>query len=465
MPGRVEFSFGPQRSSARTDDGSTVCRILILADLVGETLRPPLAEREPMRATAAGLDALVARLAPRLELPAGTGLPALTIDFLSLDDLHPDQLLARVPLFADIDAGARRLAAKSTSTPATPPSATEPATGDFAALLAGSVSNGPGRDDTQQRAEEFVRRLLAGTQVATPAADPRRTVLEVASGLARTQALRALLHHPDFQRLEAAWRSLAMLLHGVDDDAGVQVWVLDIGRCELCADLAAELPALAGVIARGAERLGDWGLVVSTEHFGASAEDVTVLAAFGVIAGDCGTTVLAGMDPAMVADPAGFPADATAAARWSALRTLAGSNRIALAAPRLLLRRPYGARSDPLSGVAFEEVDARPAHEDFLWGGGGVGLALLLGRTWEQHEGWDFDPDQNRELEDLPMALVAHNGDRELVPCAERWLSDAAAQALDALGGTVLLSRRDRNQATVLRFRSLAGSLRGRWNE
>lgn len=462
MPGRVEFSFGPQRRSARTDD-STVCRILILADLVGETLRPPLAEREPMRATAAGLDALVARLAPRLELPAGTGLPALTIDFSSLDDLHPDQLLARVPLFADIDASARRLASAPASEAL--PSTTAPAAGDFAALLGGSVSSAASRDDTQQRAEEFVRRLLAGTQVATPAPDPRRTVLEAASGLARAQALRTLLHHPDFQRLEAAWRSLAMLLHGVEDDAGVQVWVLDIGRCELCADLAAELPALAGTIARSAEHLGDWGLVVSTEHFGASAEDVTVLAAFGVIAGDCGTTVLAGMDPAMVADPAGFPADATAAARWSALRTLAGSNRIALAAPRLLLRRPYGARSDPLSGVAFEEVDARPAHEDFLWGGGGVGLALLLGRAWEQHEGWDFDPDQNRELEDLPMALVARNGDRELVPCAERWLNDAAAQALDALGATVLLSRRDRNQATVLRFRSLAGGLRGRWNE
>ncbi|HNB90032.1 MAG TPA: hypothetical protein PLP91_06565, partial [Plasticicumulans sp.] len=61
--------------------------------------------------------------------------------------------------------------------------------------------------------------------------------------------------------------------------------------------------------------------------------------------------------------------------------------------------------------------------------------------------------------------LLARNGERELVPCAERWLSDVAAQTLDGLGATVLLSRRDRNQASVLRFRSLAGALRGRWND
>lgn len=464
MPGRVEFSFGPQRRSARTD-GNTVCRILILADLVGETLRPPIAERQPMRVSAATLDALMARLAPRLELAAGSGLPALTIDFASLDDLHPDQLLARVPLFADIDASARRLAVQPQAAPPVPAGQPASPADDFAALLGGSVGRSAAGSDMQQKAEDFVRRLLAGTSSATPVPDPRQTVLDAACALARTQALRALLHHPDFQRLESAWRSLAMLVAGVDNDAGVEVWVLDIGRCELCADLAADLPILANLILQSAEQTGEWGLLVSTETFGASAEDVTVLAAFGAIAGDCGATVLAGMDPAITIDPAGFAADAISAARWSAVRALVGSNRIALAAPRLLLRRPYGARSDPLSSAAFEEVDACPAHEDFLWGSGGVGLALLLGQAWEQNEGWEFDPDQWRELDDLPMALLARNGERELVPCAERWLSDVAAQTLDGLGATVLLSRRDRNQASVLRFRSLAGALRGRWND
>lgn len=464
MPGRVEFSFGPRRSGARADSGK-VCRILVIADLSGETLHAPIADRVPMRVSAETLDSLMAKLAPRLELSAGHGLPALTIDFASFDDLLPERLLARVALFADIEAGVRRLGATESPAELAPAAAAPLAADDFAALLGGSVGTGLPADATRVRAEDFVRRLLAGTQVSAPAPDPRKTVLDAAAALARTQALRALLRHPDFRRLETAWRSLAMLVQAVDSDAGVQVWVLDIGRCELCADLVTDLPSVAGVIAGSAERDGDWGLVVSTETFGASSEDVTVLAAFGAIASDCGTTVFAGLDPAIVVDPAGFSADSVSAARWSALRALVGSDRVALAAPRLLLRRPYGARSDPVPGLAFEEIDERPAHEDFLWGAGGVGLALLIGHAWEQSEGWNFDPDQWRELEDLPMALVSRNGERELVPCAERWLGDTAAQQLDGLGACVLASRRDRNQATVLRFRSLAGVLRGHWND
>lgn len=459
MPGRIEFSYGHSRGGARA--GADACRILLLADLSGDALRPPLAERVPLRAAVETLDGLAARLGPRLELAADAGLPALTLDFASLDDFHPDHLLARVPLFAELDATARRLVAQAVPAPAPVPPAA-PAS-DFAALLGGGVGGEGAADATQQRADDFVRRLLAGTHAAQPAPDPRRTVLDAAAALARTQALRALLHHPRFQRLEAAWRALAMLLHGVDAGAGVQVWVLDLDRDELCTDLAAAAPELPGLIDAGAQAGGGWGLVVSTETFGADAPDVQALAALGAIAAANGATALAGLDPDIAVDPAGFASDAAAAARWTALRALAGSGRVALAAPRLLLRRPYGARSDPVAGCAFEELDAQPAHENYLWGGGGTGLALLLGRAWGQAEGWDFAPDQERELDDLPMALVARNGDRELVPCAERWLSDGAAQALDGLGATVLVSRRDRNVATVLRFRSLAGALHGRW--
>lgn len=457
MPGRIEFAFG---NAPRPRRGIGSCRILVLADLAGDAPRAPLAARAPLPLASGGTDTLAARLAPRLVLPADATLPALTLDFTSVDDFHPDALLARVSLFEEVAAAARRLGGPLQAPAAAPAAAAPPAAPDdsFASLLGGAVGQGL---PAQRHTEELIRRLVG--DVGTPAPDPRRQVLEVAADLARTRALRALLHQPRFQRLEAAWRGLAWLASNLDTDAGVQITVLDLGRDELVADLLGETPVLPALLSAAAEAGGAFGLIAADFVFAATREDVQVLAGLGGLADALDAPLLGGFDPTLAQAPQRLAGEAPAAVLWQALRQTDGAARLGLALPRLLLRRPFGARSDPIDTFAFEEDSAGAGHEELLWGNPAWGLALLLGRAWTDAEGWDFAPDDSLELDDLPLHVRAVNGERAMQPCAEVFLSESAAEALDALGLMPLISRRDRNAARLYRWRSLAGALRGPW--
>ena len=51
---------------------------------------------------------------------------------------------------------------------------------------------------------------------------------------------------------------------------------------------------------------------------------------------------------------------------------------IALALPRILLRRPYGAKTEPIDSFAFEEIPGAPEHEAYVWGNGALACALVL---------------------------------------------------------------------------------------
>lgn len=452
MPGRLDFELQPSRSTRRAAD-APCCRILVLADLRADAQRPPLAERSLYPIAHDTLDRACSLFAPQLKLSGQERLPALSLDFRCIDDFHPDALLARVPLFAQLAQAAPQLAAAlpAAATPSRPAQEDNP----FAALLGGDIG-----EAARRGADDFIRKLLG--PVGTPAADPRHQVLGAAADLARAQLLRALLHEPRLQRLEAAWRGLGWLLAELDADAGTQVDVFELSREELAADLMAPAPCLPGLFSAAAEAGAPYAMIVCDFGFAASREDVLLLAALGGMADALGAPLLAGFDPQLAADPAAF-AESEGATLLHALARTPGAARLGLALPRLLLRRPYGKRSDPLDTLDFEEIDADWQPCRALWGSPAWGLALLIGRGFLAAEGWDFSPDNELELLDLPLALYPQAGDVAMLPCAERFLSDAAAEAIDALGLMPLISRRERNAVRLFRFRSLAGALRGRW--
>jgi predicted component of type VI protein secretion system len=122
----------------------------------------------------------------------------------------------------------------------------------------------------------------------------------------------------------------------------------------------------------------------------------------------------------------------------------------------VLLRLPYGKRSDPCSAFAFEEfAGGSPDHEALLWGAGSLAVALLLGRAYTQ-KGWQFEPGDEREIGDLPAYHYTKDGEPEMQACAEAYLGEQAGQALLAAGLMPVLSHKHRNAVTVMRFQSIA---------
>ncbi len=155
MPGRMEFQFELPRSASRPHrrDSDTPLRVLVMADFSGRSRRESpsalleLSSRPLLAANADNLDAVMARLAPklRLTLNGGTGGAALTIGFAQLDDFHPDALYQRLELFQSLRRSRARLLnpasfaqAVAELSPAPPQEPAKPesaATEDDAALL------------------------------------------------------------------------------------------------------------------------------------------------------------------------------------------------------------------------------------------------------------------------------------------------------------------------------------------
>ncbi len=488
MPGRMEFNLslsrqdGPRISSI-SDRGPM--RLLVIGDFSGQsaTARPALAQRPTLKVDIDNLDTVMRRLMPRALLPCGE------VDFAEIEDFHPDSLYARLDVFRALREMRQRLADParfaqaaaelgqgSRAAPGPAPAASAaPASADgglLAQLLGGNPVAQPAAAAAQPAAapstaaasiDALICRIVAPHIV--PDIAPQQASLIKSVDAAVTDQMRALLHAPAFQQLESAWRGLQWLISSLELDEQLQLHLFDASRDELLDDVVAaqgridQTGVYKALVDRWRNQPGGqgWSVITGLYSFGPSVEDIGLLAALGVLASQAGGPFLAAGDPALAGD------DAAALAGWNTLRHSEVAPWIGLAAPRLLLRLPYGKGSDPVAAFAFEEFGAAPVHGQFLWGNGGLACALLIGRAFSA-KGWDFEPGDEREIGDLPAYTYVKDGERELQACAEQYLGEAAGELLMAAGLMPVMSHRHRNAVTVMRFQGVgqpAGALSG----
>lgn len=419
------FNFGPAAAlaGARALDPRRPMRLLLMGNFsgigpgpntdAGASQRIPLQQRPTLRVDADNFEALLSRLAPRLQFEDGE------LRFDSIEDFRPEALLHRAPQFAR----QRELRA-------------HPAAG-----------SGPAA-----QLEAMIQGIVAPHIVSDQSTEP-----DAALDLDLAAAMAELLHRPAFQALEAAWRGLHGLLSTLElDDEQLQLHMLDVSREELLADLiqAQGQPLRTGLHAALAERWREsggqpWSALLSLETFGPGAADLGLLAALGLVAAQAGGSFIAGAEASLA------EADSPAAASWQTLRRSEAAPWLGLVTPRVLLRLPYGRRSDPVEGFAFEEIQGAPAPAELLWGSGALAVAQLLGQGF-MNSGWALQRDGGLSLDGLPAYSFAHQGETELQPCAEQVLNEEQGLALLQAGLMPLLSRRHRASLSLLRLQSIA---------
>lgn len=467
--------------SAQPREAQDPLRILVLADL-GGSARPPLAQRKLLAVDIDSFDALFTRIQPGLSLDLDG--QEVSCRFASLDDFHPDQLLARLPIFealrrarADLQdpsqlarvAASLGLAPVAAAVPTA--AAAEEAGADVQRLLGRPLSApapAPAAAGPQTVLQAWLRERMAPHVL--PDVSRAQGSLRAAVDGTLTSLMRSVLQHPRFQALEAAWRGVDRLVRELELGETLQLQVLDISHAEIEAEIAAHQADLSAsalhrlLSARPSPDSPGLGLWVLDQAFGPQPADVQTLAALGALAARAGAPVLAGARPALtgshsleaLADPATWQAaTAPELAHWMALRTSPMAPWIGLVLPRVLMRLPYGAATDAINGFAFEEMPTPRQHESYLWGTGSLALALLAGRAFVQ-DGWELNLDAARTLEDLPSHVVSEDGQRVQQPGAEVLISEQAAQAIAECGPMPLLSWRDRPAASLLRWQSIA---------
>jgi type VI secretion system ImpC/EvpB family protein/type VI secretion system ImpB/VipA family protein len=531
--GEVHLDVDPSRAKDRPRPRSeTPFRIVVLGDFSGRSNRAAAgAERgggpKPILVDRDNLDEVVARLRPRLTLPtAGESGAKVELRFQELDDFEPDRVYARASLFRTLRETRARLADSSEfenvaaglglirrgadDSPAAAggeagrghpsrPSSEEP---PEPRILSGANLLEDALEATAERArpsgeagggrargreddlEAFLRRVVAPYAVASP--HPKQEEVLARWDQAITQQMRAVMHHPDYQALEAAWRGLFLLTRRLETGTDLKVYLVDWTKEELAADLENCRDLRECLLAKAlADPSGDWasdpswGVFAGLYRFGATVEDVISLARLAVVAGYLGAPFVAeaapavfGSDsPAATPDPADWEAarDPEGVASWEALRALPQARHLALAAPRFLLRLPYGEETVPTEEFPFEEISldeaAGPNHDDFLWGNPALACACMLGHNFTRN-GWQMRAGQVRQLDGIPMFLYKHGGEARQLPAAEAWLSERAAEAMLEQGVLPLLSVKNRDMVVLFDLRSVAKGnepLAGAW--
>jgi type VI secretion system protein ImpC len=506
--GGIELGVAP-KAAGQAAGRTTPLRIAVIGDFSGRANRlAPIAAPERtklrfhridrdnfddvLRKLDVGLDRL-------LTTPDGQ---AVSVRMRELDDFTPDRLLAEVNVFEQLRNTRRRLLKPATfdqaaaevrawavakpapAAPTTPsePEPGEPATGPLVTDLFDSLL-----DETQQQAAErptdvpdwqaFVRDIVAPYVV--PGRPPEQAELLRCVDEALAGALRRLLHHPQFQALEAAWRGLWFVVRRLETDESLQIHLLDISRAEIAADMAqpdltkAALYHLLVEQAVGTSGSSPWGVIVGNFTFGMSEDDVVLAERLGQLAAAAGAPLVAAGGDDLVgcssprqtpevddwADPEAAPANTN----WQQLRGAAVAPWLALAWPRFLARVPYGSKTRPIDAFDFEELSAARPHDEHLWGNPAFLVAARLGEAFTE-SGWQLEPGLVAEFESLPSYTFDDDGEPTLQTCGELLLRERGAARVVERGLIPVISSAREDKVTLGRMTSISGQpLAGRW--
>jgi type VI secretion system protein ImpC len=439
----VELDVAEETQMVQRMDEEIPFRILVAGDFSGGTGK----HRRPIEIDRDNFDEVMERVAPEVRLPFGNS--EISIKFREIDHFHPDHLFQSLAPFRKLrelreglEDGSIAPPPKASSASAGSTEPPRPASGadllrDMMGEPAAPPSAPPRRSDWDQMLHDIV------APYAVPGEDPRKGEMVAQTDRAIAGEMRALLHHPKFQAMEAAWRGMYFLIRRLETGDNLRVYLADLPREALTAD---ELR----------HALGDeaWGAIAGLYYFDAKDEDR--LKEISLVARFAGAPFIAGLGLGEVGLGKAF-AD---------LRKSANARWIGLALPRFLLRLPYGKSGTKAEAFAFEELSDPPEHEGYLWGNPAIACAYLLGEAFRRH-GWGMRPNSGRDIDGLPAHAFKQDGETQLKPCSEVLLTDEAAEALLDAGFIPLSSMKNSDCVRVVRFQSVAdpaAPLGGRWS-
>ena len=428
----IDISPGEQGSRGPVEPGEPF-RILILGDFSGRrnrALRSKLGGRRAICIDRDNLDDAVAAMGVAIRLPG------VELAVRELDDFHPDAIYRRAAAFG-----------KPPETMPQPPRSPVVSGRSMLDQIIEQSGDAPSEPPSEAGdLADFLKRAMAPHLV--PRVDPDERDQAARVQLAEAGMMRGILHDPDFQALEAAWRGVSLLVRGLDTDGDLKLYLFDATLRELADDPAGVAKLLTG-------QDEPWAVVVGNYSFGQTEADAAVLARLGGIAREAGAPFLAEAVP---------PSEPEAPLHWQSLRRSPEARWIGLALPRFLLRLPYGKDTSPVDSFEFEEMPLS-VHQDYLWGNPAFCCAYLLGRAFEA-DGWNMRPGSHRQIDGLPLHSYQEDGGLALKPCAEVLLTEKQAAFLMELGIMPLASLKGQDAALLVRFQSIAepvAALAGRW--
>ncbi len=340
------------------------------------------------------------------------------------------------------------------------------ASSDLLDELAGGLSVKPGEEGHEVAntgLRELMRQLLGRPGVKVNAALLVELVADIDKKI--SGQVDEVLHHPDVQKLEAAWRSLYFLIDRTNFKENIKIEFVNASKDDLLADFEDE-PEItrtgmykhvydSGYGVFGGEPVG---AIVGNYEFSAAPQDVKLLAYCASVAAMAHAPFLSGTSPKMFGvnsyEELATIKDVKSTfegpqyARWRSFRDSEDSRYVGLTCPRTLLRLPYGAETVPVKEFAYEET-VSGSHDQYLWGNTAFAFASRLTDAFAKYR-WCANiigPQGGGAVEELPVHVFNSGGAATMKIPTEVQIGDSLDLSLSDLGFMSLSWRKGSDNA------------------
>jgi type VI secretion system protein ImpC len=485
---------------------------LMLGNWSGDTNRADLYQRRPIVIDRDNFDEVIRKLNVQLELDLqGDGKDFLNLQFLELDDFHPDNLFRRVTLFSQLRDVRRRLANPVSfddaaaevrswfeATVENPESGPEiqadlseindapPIESNGLLDLILSQPSDPVGSGKKQKADNselgrFVSKVVSPYLIKIDENEQTKLIAAVDDVI--SEIMRTILQHPKFQALESAWRGLFFLVRRLETDNDLKVFIFDVSKEELAENLQSVSDLTESFLYKlllndSPENFNrdPYTLIGGNYLFELGVDDIALLIRIAKLANTAGAPFISYIRPQLfgihdfskVLDSSQFKAleETKESKLWNALRSIPEAGFIALTPMRVLARMPYGSQTDSAETFSFEEFKEKTDHSKYLWMNPCFIPVLLLAQSYRLY-GWEMGRFLQREVEKLPLYVYRENGESLTKPCAEIVLSEMILETILEQGFMPLISFRDSDKVRVARFQSVflnSPEIRGKWD-
>ena len=215
-----------------------------------------------------------------------------------------------------------------------------------------------------------------------------------------------IMHHPDFQKLEGAWRGLHYLVNNTESGTDMKLRVLNCSKDEMRKSLKKykgtawdQSPLFKAIYESeyGTPGGQPFGALIADYEFDHTAPDMEVLEGMAQVAAAAHAPLMTAPSPNLfnmeswqdLSKPRDLSKIFQTAdyARWRSFRESDDARYVGLCMPRFLGRMPYGEKTNPVEEFAFEEDTDGADHEKYLWCNAAYAMARNINRAFKTY-GW-----------------------------------------------------------------------------
>ena len=321
------------------------------------------------------------------------------------------------------------------------------------------------RDDTaRSRAQDLIKNYVEQILDPGTVVDPNvvRTINARIQAIDEvlTRQVNAILHHPDFQKLEASWRGLSSLVMKTETSETLKIKVLNTSKKDLQKDFGAAAEFTESALWKKVYEYqfglygGDpFGALVGDYEFDKGPQDVALMTSISEVAAAAHAPFISAAAPQMfgmdsftqMPDPRDlakiFDKSNPENIKWLSFRDSEDSRFVSLVLPHVLRRLPYSPETNPVEEFNYEE-DVSGSHDDYLWGNAAYEFANRLTEAFAKHH-WCVairGPEGGGLVEGLPIhTFKSREGDIAAKCPTETLIPDTREKELSDLGFIGLL--------------------------